>query len=280
MIKTLMPETWFLDFEWVPDPETGRRVHGLDASVPDDEVVEAMWREGGATDEEPQPYLKTLLCRIVSTAVLVRRSGPDRSIRFEIHSVPRLEENALPEKELIGRFLSVLESRLDRVGQPDPQLVGFNVVGSDIPILVQRAMANRIRAPKFASRPDKPWTGRDYFARGSDYLVELREVLGGWARSPGTLHEYARAFGIPGKLEHAGSSVVDLWREGRVREIIEYNQLDVLTTYMVWLRAIRFSGLLSADAADREEKTFRAFLDESLEQMPHLGAWLRAWDAG
>jgi hypothetical protein len=34
------------------------------------EVFEAMWKAGGATEEEPMPYLKTILCRVVSIAAV------------------------------------------------------------------------------------------------------------------------------------------------------------------------------------------------------------------
>ena len=88
MLKLIPQEVWAFDVEWVPDPESGRRVYGLPASLSDDEVRRHMWEKGGATDEDPQPYLKTVLCRVVSIASVIRRQGKDGSVSLRLHSLP------------------------------------------------------------------------------------------------------------------------------------------------------------------------------------------------
>ena len=70
MFKSVQDKVWAFDAEWVPDPLTGRAVYGLPAELPDEEIVAEMWRRGGASEEEPRPYLKTVLCRVVSISVL------------------------------------------------------------------------------------------------------------------------------------------------------------------------------------------------------------------
>ena len=65
MLKSVLPELWAFDAEWVPDVASGRRVYGLADDVADERVIETMWERGGASEEDPHPYLKTVVCRVV-----------------------------------------------------------------------------------------------------------------------------------------------------------------------------------------------------------------------
>ena len=61
-----------------------------------------------------------------------------------------------------------------------------------------------------------------------------------------TLHELCRVMGLPGKPGGInGGEVEEFYREGRVREIAEYCESDVINTYRVWLRYELFCGRLS-----------------------------------
>ena len=52
-----------------------------------------MWKTGEATEEEPMPYLKTVLCRVVSIAAVVRKRKDDNSITLSLTSLPHHPEN-------------------------------------------------------------------------------------------------------------------------------------------------------------------------------------------
>jgi predicted PolB exonuclease-like 3'-5' exonuclease len=61
-----------------------------------------------------------------------------------------------------------------------------------------------------------------------------------------TLHEMCKVMGLPGKPDGmAGSEVEKYYREGRIREIADYCETDVVNTYRVWLRYELFRGRLS-----------------------------------
>ena len=77
MFKTVAKDVWAFDVEWVPDADAGRRLHQLPQDLEEAEVFEAMWKAGGATEEEPMPYPKTVLCRVVSIAAVVRKRKDD-----------------------------------------------------------------------------------------------------------------------------------------------------------------------------------------------------------
>src|SRR3982751_5720836 len=104
MLKLLPDSVWTYDCEWVPDAETGRRVYGLDPDMPDYDVMREMFAKAGATDENPRPYLKTALCRVVSIAA-VKRSTKADIVSLELVSLPKLGEGLHDERKIVGSFL-------------------------------------------------------------------------------------------------------------------------------------------------------------------------------
>ena len=272
MYKFIADNVVVFDVEWVPDPASGRRIYRLPDTASDDEVLEVMWREGGATPEEPRPYLKTVMCRIVSIAAVVRKRVRSE-VKLDLISLPGLHDGEQPEGKIIRKFL-------EAVGNLGAQLVGFNSSNADLPILFQRALANRVTAPTFCHRPEKPWEGADYFSRASDYNIDLKNELGGFGKAAPSLNELAAALGIPGKMGINGADVVELWRTGEFRSIVEYNQFDALSTYLVWLRSAYFSGRLTEDAFVHEEQLLEALLLREVEGgAEHLGRYLDTWKA-
>lgn len=274
MFKSVHTNVWAFDAEWVPDPETGRRVYGLDAALADAEVVAEMFRRGGATEEEPRPYLKTALCRLVSVSAVARTVEASGVVRLQLHSLPatadpRSAEAA--EAEILRRFL-------DGVGRAKPQMVGYNSASSDFHILVQRGVVTGIQAAEFAARPDKPWEGVDYFG-GGEWHIDLIEILAGRGRARPSLHEMAAACGIPGKFTGAGDDVLDLWTQGRLDAIVAYNEFDALTTYLLWLRVAHFAGFFDADQYQTEQQRLRELLQREGARAGrgHLGDYLTQW---
>ena len=272
MYKFIADNVVAFDVEWVPEPASGRRIYRLPDTASDDEVLEVMWREGGATPEDPRPYLKTVMCRIVSIAAVVRKRVRSE-VKLNLISLPGLHDGEQPEGKIIRNFL-------EAVGNLEAQLVGFNSSNADLPILFQRALANRVTAPTFCHRPEKPWEGADYFSRSSDFNIDLKNELGGFGKAAPSLNELAASLGIPGKMGINGADVVELWRSGEFRSVVEYNQFDALSTYLVWLRSAYFAGRLTEDAFVREEQLLEALLLREVEGgAEHLGRYLDTWKA-
>ncbi|MBF0126212.1 MAG: 3'-5' exonuclease [Magnetococcales bacterium] len=272
MFKSVNKLVWAFDAEWIPDPRSGRLLYDLGAEVGDAEVMQEMWKRGGAREEDPQPYLKTIQCRLVSIAAVQRHAHADGRVTLTLLSLPREPKVESGEVEIIGRFLTAL-------GERQPQLVGYNSLAADLRILTQRGICLGLRAPKFAHRPAKPWEGVDYFARGGDWHIDLKEYAApGWGQGSPSLHELAVLSGIPGKMDVAGHEVPRLWLEGRLEEIIAYNERDALTTYLVWLRMAHFAGLFSTPEYESEQKRAREMITVEAERKPHLLAFLSEWE--
>jgi len=127
-----------------PDPVAGRLLLDLPESLSDGEVMQAMWQAGGATEEDPTPYLKNVLCRVVSISAVVRHVRPDGEVVVNLRSLPHNPHDSgeAREERILSRFLTAL-------GQRRPQLVGYNSVSADIRALVQRGVVQGLEAAGF-----------------------------------------------------------------------------------------------------------------------------------
>ena len=281
MLKNeLYERTWFYDLEWVPDAAGAKRLYDLPDETTELEAMEKLWSEAsGYSDECKRPFVKYLFSRVISIAFLSRnvvyRDG-ERRIEFRLHSLPKLplEEAVMDEADIIDRFLHF-------VGTREPQLVGFNSIDSDLQVLIQRGMVNEVHAPGFNSRPSERWAkGRDYFNRYEDWHFDLCKLFSNGAMKP-KLNDLARLCGFPGKIDIDGRQVADLWLAGDLTKIVEYNQIDTLNTYLIWLRAVYFAGKMTEEEYAVEQDEFREFLyaEAELPEKSHLQKFLSKWEA-
>lgn len=251
----------YFDLEWVPDAAGAKRLFDLPDETTEIEAMQALWEHSKAYDEKtnPRPFLKYMFSRVVSIAFLSRKSvfrDGERVTEFSLNSLPKLplESDDVDEASIIDRFLYF-------VGERRPQLVGFNSAESDLQVLIQRGLINEVTAPAFNERPNKPWEGPDYFdARNSEAHFDLLKKFSGGAMTP-RLDELAKLCGFPGKIDVKGDQVTDLWLARDLTKIVEYNQIDTLNTYLVWLRVVYFAGQIGEEDYINEQEQFREFLE-------------------
>jgi predicted PolB exonuclease-like 3'-5' exonuclease len=278
MFKDVKSRVLAFDIEWVPDPESGKAAYGLPEDMSDREVIESMWKEGGASEEEPMPFLKTVLSRIVSISMVFRESDKDGAVsRLKLHSIPSIPTSGedCSERRIIEDFFKILDKH-------HPQLVGYNSSGSDIPILAQRMIKNGLQGGFFTQRPNRPWEGADFFARGSDWNIDLMRCISAWGKGTPSLHEISVVSGIPGKMDGVdGKQVAPMWLDGRLDEIVAYNECDALTTYLLWLRMAHSIGHFDSDQYAEEQRLLRGMIKEESEnpQRRHLLGYLSKWES-
>jgi predicted PolB exonuclease-like 3'-5' exonuclease len=159
---------------------------------------------------------------------------------------------------------TVLVRPRNRIAELSPQLVTFNGSGFDLPVLRYRAMIHAIPAIGLTARP--------YFHRYSQDAIDFCDVLSSFSsQAKVSLHELCRVMGLPGKPNGiSGADVEQYHREGRIREIADYCESDVLNTYRVWLRYELFRGGLSYEAFRASEDNLVQFINMRGNTKPHL----------
>lgn len=278
MFRDIKSRVLAFDIEWVPDPESGKAAYELPDEMSDLEVVEFMWKQGGANEEEPMPFLKMVLSRIVSISMVFRESNRDgATTRLKLHSIPSIPTSGkdCSERRIMEDFFKILDEH-------HPQLVGYNSSGSDIPILAQRMVKHGLQGGFFTERPNRPWEGADFFARGSDWNVDLMRCISAWGKGTPSLHEISVVSGIPGKMEGVdGKQVAPMWLEGKLDQIVAYNECDALTTYLLWLRMAHSIGHFDSDQYTEEQQLLRDMIKKESEdpRRNHLLAYLSKWES-
>jgi predicted PolB exonuclease-like 3'-5' exonuclease len=232
------------DLETVPD------FHGFAAAndlvgKSDDKISEAMG------DKFPKHIYHSIVC---IGALIAHRNDNDH---WEVSALGAPHVGERSEKELIASFV-------DKISELTPQLVTFNGNSFDLPVLRYRAMINAIAAPGLSARP--------YFNRYTEDAIDLCDILASFSsQAKASLHEVCRVMGLPGKPDSIdGGEVHKYFREGRIQEIADYCESDVVNTYRVWLRHELFRGRLSPIQFQFSEQKLGEFIKARSNVKPHL----------
>jgi predicted PolB exonuclease-like 3'-5' exonuclease len=178
---------------------------------------------------------------------------------------------ASSEKELLQGFFRYLERN-------KPRLVSFNGRTFDLPVLKYRAMAHGISAPWLHLGGDK-WSS--YTSRYSlDWHCDLLEALSDFGASARIkLNEVCAILGLPGKTGIDGSKVAPMFDEGRLQDIRDYCETDVINTYLVYVRWQHHRGVLTTEDYQTSVAEVVMFLEEQGKEKPHFREFLQAWHA-
>lgn len=157
-----------------------------------------------------------------------------------------------------------------------PRLVSYNGRGFDLPVLKYRAMVHGVSAGGLLNTGDK-WNS--YTSRySSDWHCDLLEVLSDFGASAKVkLNEVCAALGLPGKAGVDGSQVAGMFDEGRIKEIRDYCESDVLNTYLVYLRYQLLAGNMTKETHNRAIADVITLIEGEQETRPHLGEFMDAW---
>ena len=77
--------------------------------------------------------------------------------------------------------------------------------------------------------------------------------------------------GLPEKPENIdGREVEKICRDGRIQDIADYCESDVVNSYRVWLRHELFQGRLTNSAFEASEANLQEFIKARANTKPHL----------
>jgi len=262
-----MTPTLVFDIETIPDVAGLRRLHGLGSEISDAEVAELAFQQRRA--QNGSDFLPHYLQRVV-TISCVLRSG-------DALKVWSLSEPEQGEGEIIQRFF-------DGVEKFTPQLVSWNGGGFDLPVLHYRGLVHGVTAPRYWDLGDgdyndsRDFKWNNYLSRYHTRHLDLMDLLAMYQpRANAPLDDLAKLIGFPGKLGMDGGKVWEAFQAGRIGEIRDYCETDVVNTYLVLCRFRLMRGELSRSEYDTEIAFVRGELLR-LEK-PHWAEYLAAWPA-
>ena len=220
-------DTLIFDIETIPDAEAGRLLYDF-KELSDTDVVRALeqlqYQKNGST------FMPHYLHKILVISLLHVSDGEIKicSLKGE-------------EKEIVTQFFKGLEKY-------QPQLVSWNGKRFDLPVLHYRCLLHRVAAPSYWETGDVKTNFRynNYFNRYHWRHLDLMDVLAGYdSYAAAPLDKIAKLIGAPGKSGIDGSQVWDCYLQGKLEEIINYCEEDVVNTYLVYLRFELIRGKLT-----------------------------------
>jgi predicted PolB exonuclease-like 3'-5' exonuclease len=145
-------------------------------------------------------------------------------------------------------------------------------------VLHYRGLVHAVRAPRYwdTGDDDREFKYNNYISRYHMRHCDVMDLLALYqGRAVAPLDEIAQLLGLPGKLGMDGSQVWEAYLGGRLAEIRNYCETDVVNTYLVFLRFQAMRGSLTPDQYAAQCGLVRATLERSPE--PHWKLFLSRW---
>ena len=251
------------DIETIPDIKGLRALNGHPADMPDNEVAASAF--AARKEKTGSEFLPHHLHSVAAISCVFRDDDG-----FRVRSLGMPDD---PETKLIHDFFRVIDRHT-------PQLVSWNGGGFDLPVLHYRALVHGITASRYweMGEEDRDFKWNNYISRYHTRHLDLMDLLAlytGRANAP--LDDLAKLCGFPGKLGVDGSQVWNLYQKGRLKDIRDYCETDVVNTYLMYCRFRLMRGEMTLSGYDAEVALVRT----SLEAMnaPHWKEYLAAWPA-
>ena len=228
-----MPHVIVWDLETVPDIAGYAAANGLTGKS-DEEI------RGALGNKFPKHIYHSIVC----IGALVAHKEADH---WAVDAIGAPHVGERTEKQLISAFVN-------KIAELNPELVTFNGNTFDLPVLRYRAMIHAVSAPGL--------TDRSYFNRYTEDALDLCDVLSSFApHTKASLDELSRIMGLPGKPDSIdGTEVERYFLDGKIKEIADYCENDVVNTYRVWLRYELFRGELTEIGFEASEAMLEQFI--------------------
>ena len=249
------------DIETIPDVQGLRALNGHDSSVTDAEVAAAAF--AARREKTGSDFLQHHLHRVAAISCVFRDNEG-----FRVRSLGTLDDS---EEKLLHDFFKVVD-------RYTPQLVSWNGGGFDLPVLNYRALIYGVTASRFweQGEEDRDFKWNNYLSRYHTRHLDLMDHLAMYTgRANAPLDDLAKLCGFPGKMGVDGSQVWALYQEGRLAEIRDYCETDVVNTYLVYCRYQLMRGQLTQAAFEAEIDLVRRSLSEI--DAAHWREYLAAW---
>lgn len=248
------------DIETVPDVESGKKIYGLEG-LSDKDIIKTI--EHLRNQQTGSEFMPHYLQRIVAISAVL--STHDSVKVWSLGDADSLE------KELLKRFYDGLEKY-------NPTIVSWNGGGFDLPVMHYRSLLHGVSAHHYWQTGDEDSSFRynNYLGRFHWRHIDLMDVLAAYQmRANAKLDHIATMLGYPGKLGMDGSKVCSAFLDGKIEEIRNYCETDVLNTYLVFLRFELMRGKIYEKEYEYKCQQVREYLSDSDEV--HLREFLSAW---
>jgi len=257
------------DIETIPDLESARNLLGDEIAEADLAIALRKYHleiTNGKNDFIRQLFHKVIVISFLEAEIHQDEEGGEYYVLKDIRSGGKPNS---PEKDLIQGFFQ-------KLNEIRPRLVSFNGKTFDLPVLKYRAMKYGVQAKWLHKSGDK-WN--NYNSKYSfDWHCDLLEAFSDFGQSAKIkMNEICALFDLPGKINIDGSMVEELFHAKKVEEIRDYCELDVVNTYLLYLRYMHHTGTLSQSSYENCISDLISFIENKTEEKQNFDNYLKHW---
>jgi len=251
------------DIETIPDEESAVNLTNIEEGSSRQEKRQALTDYHLKITDGKNSFLRQPFHKIVAISFLeaeIERSNGEEIYHLtDIRSGGTLESS---EEDLVKGFFYHLRKKT-------PRFISFNGRTFDMPVLKYRAMKYGISAPWLYKMGDK-WN--NYTQRYSlDWHCDLLDAFSDFGASTRVkMNEICSILDLPGKDNIDGSMVMDYFDQGRLEEIRNYCESDVINTYLLYLHYQHFTGSISGNAIAQSKADLVSYLKMNAAEKIHL----------
>ncbi len=254
--------TLVFDIETIPDIELGKKVYDI-KGLNDEETFNAM--QSLLAQKTPgNTFFPLFMHKIVAISLVLKTNSS-----FKIWSLGNIDSS---ETEILSRFF-------DGLAQYSPTIVSWNGTNFDLPVIHYRALKNAVVGERYweTGKTDQSFKWNNYINRYHERHTDIMDVLAGFSpRANASLQNISLMLGLPGKMGIDGSKVHDMYKQNKIEAIRDYCEVDVLNTYLVYLRFELIKNQLSKEQYSNNIEEVKNFLHTSDKE--HFSKYLDIWD--
>jgi 3'-5' exonuclease len=268
------------DIETQPDIAGLRRLYPQFAALDEVALFKAVCDERFGADSG-KTFLPLHLHQICAISCVLRvgnddpsehpdPSNPDHAAQFKVWTLGTVDSS---EADIIRKFYKLLDHYT-------PQLISWNGGGFDLPVLHYRALQHGVPAARYweGGDEDRDFKYNNYLSRYHSRHLDLMDVLAGYqARANAALDDIAKLCGFAGKLGMDGSQVWQAVRDGKLAEVRDYCETDVVNTYLVYTQFQQMRAQWTPQRTAAEQALVRRTLTAAAPDAAHWQAYLAAW---
>lgn len=266
----MLRNLFVFDIETVPDTEACRNLIDTDSTDINElreELVQYHLKiTDGKNDFLRQPFHRVVAISFLSAEIIKQ----DRYQFFRIKEVRSGGTVHSNEEDLLKGFFQYISLN-------QPRLVSFNGRIFDLPVLKYRAMIYNIQGGYIYTGGTSKWDNYTY-RYNLDWHCDLLDALSDFGMSARVrMNEVCAAFGLPGKFAMDGTQVAELYDAGRMEDIRNYCETDVLNTYLIYLRFMHHYNHLTTAMYNDNIEELHEYLQSKTQKHSHIKKFINTW---
>lgn len=250
------------DIETVPDTELGKKIYNLSTNEAKD-IAKIMIYKNSEKSGTHKTFLPHFLHKIVAISVLFHKDQ-----ELKLWTLGR--ENDSEKK--------ILENFFEGINKFVPQIVSWNGVNFDLPVIQHRALTLGVVGEQYweNGRNNQSFKWNNYLSKYHERHLDVMDTLASFSKPAYcSLQNMALSIGLPGKLGMDGSMVWEKFLTKDIKSIRNYCEIDVLNTFLIYLRFEMIRGNISNDTYINKINIVKQMLESSSNQ--HWNIYFNEW---